>query len=114
MLLLRATKDCGYDLLKLRGPGDVAAGPECHSPCLLVLLAIRLLLFALPSPAGMARMVVAAAAAAEAMDAEDSEDHSETRAQPGKPQASQGHLAAPRHEHESYSEEEEAGCSVNL
>jgi len=43
--------DCGYDLLKLRGPGDVAAG--------------------------MARMVVAAAAAAEAMDAEDSEDHSE-------------------------------------
>jgi len=41
--------DCGYDLLKLRGPGDVAAG--------------------------MARMVVAAAAAAEAMDAEEDSEH---------------------------------------
>ncbi|CAE7215234.1 Chfr [Symbiodinium natans] len=42
--------DCGYDLLKLRGPGDVAAG--------------------------LARVVVAAAAAAEGMDADSSSEHS--------------------------------------
>ncbi|CAE7709146.1 CHFR [Symbiodinium pilosum] len=40
--------DCGYDLVKLRGPGDVAAG--------------------------FARVVVAAAAAAEGMDADDGSD----------------------------------------